>query len=176
MKQHSNECYRYKGCSVHFSSFLKSVRSRLFYDVVCVVLDFLAGIKRHLHKKVSTFFYKSKNIIKHELKKLLKEIRIKCLTLCVCSFYLLILFLLLSGLSHWLCLCCAQEEKGSLSGETVEATSYTSNNRKEQGTAEERRGEGRGGEAIKIFNKHCSITWQQISVETNGSEEVLPAT
>lgn len=75
---------------------------------------------------------------------------------CVCFSLLMV-----RDLSHWLCLCCAQQEKGRLSGETVEATSYTSNNRKEQGGRQE--GEGRGGEGvaagdpIKIFDKHCSM-------------------
>lgn len=47
-------------------------------------------------------------------------------------------------LSHRLCLCCAQQEEGSVSGETVEATAYRSNNRKERGSKEERERRGRG--------------------------------
>lgn len=48
--------------------------------------------------------------------------------------------------------------------------------KQQQEGAGHRRGEVRGGEAIKIFNKHCSITWQQMSAERNDSEEVLPVT
>lgn len=51
---------------------------------------------------------------------------------CVCCSLLMV-----GDLSRWLCLCCARQEKGRLSGETVEATSYTSNNRKEQGSDKE---------------------------------------
>lgn len=54
-------------------------------------------------------------------------------------------------------MCCARQEEGSLSGETVTATS---NNRKEQGSDKEREEEeveeegGVAGDTIKIFDKH----------------------
>lgn len=86
---------------------------------------------------------------------------------CIYSNFPFVFFFtvcLVRDLSFWLYLCCAQQEKGSLSGETVEATAYTSNNRKERGREEEE-GEEKGGlvagDPIKIFDKHRSTQRQK---------------